>query len=58
MPQFILKITLGNDAMKSHIDVARALNDISMLFEYSCEEFPAGKVRDINGNTVGSWVVK
>ena len=58
MPQFILKIDLGNAAMKNNLDVSKALNNISMLFEYSCEHFPEGKIRDINGNVVGSWQVK
>ena len=57
MPQFILKINLGNDAMCTHIHVARALKEISDRFNYSSEDYPKGKIFDVNGNAVGSWQV-
>lgn len=61
MPQFILKITLGNEAMQSTSDIGEKLRDIAEEIEqYGEPECPriSGNIRDINGNTVGSWQVK
>ena len=55
MPQFILKITLGNDQMMTSGDVVRA---ITRSVNYCLlKEGQEGNIRDINGNTVGSWKV-
>jgi len=56
MPQFILKIQLGNDAMQTRNDLAMALKDASERVR--CEILSSGKIFDINGNSVGSWMVK
>lgn len=60
MSQFILKINLGNDAMQEANDVRRAIHhaikDVS--FNLFRKGDASGIVKDINGNTVGSWKVK
>lgn len=57
--RFTLEIRLGNDAMQTPSDVARALSDIShqLEAESSWDDAEAIKKRltDINGNTVGWW---
>ena len=63
MPQFILKITLGNDAMQTGNNVCRALCDVSYVMEdYGYLLNPEmkkelGKIRDLNGNLVGTFEV-
>jgi hypothetical protein len=52
---FTLTIKLGNEAMKSASDVSKALEEVSRRMGTNIEE---GKIRDINGNTVGSWKTK
>jgi hypothetical protein len=56
MAEFTLKITLGNDAMQTSGDIERAIRR-SITY---CNMTPGleGNIRDINGNTVGSWRVK
>jgi hypothetical protein len=61
MSQFILKINLGNDAMITGYDIAGALrniaekiNDNEDMREFSGEK----RIVDINGNKVGTWLVK
>lgn len=49
---FKLEIELGNAAMKSPDDVARALRRIADRLEAGAE---GGKVMDSNGNSVGKW---
>ena len=70
--EFVLRIELGNDAMQSPEDIADALRVLSVrLFEDGIYEngkpfnllFPTNggaseRVRDLNGNTVGVWVVR
>ena len=61
MAQFILKITLGNDAMITGYDIAGALRDIADKINDNedMREFSGQKrIMDLNGNTVGSWSVK
>jgi len=48
---FRLEITLGNAAMESNDDVARALKKLAVSVTNGGE----GKIRDTNGNTVGEW---
>jgi hypothetical protein len=50
--QFTLTIELGNDAMQSGEDVANALVEIAADLRVGQE---SGRIRDYNGNTVGSW---
>ena len=59
MTQFILKITLGNEAMQAPYDIANSLeNTIRTLRLYPDEIDQGHVIKDINGNTVGSWSVK
>jgi hypothetical protein len=62
--QFSLTIELGNDAMQSTTDVADALRAVADYIA-GIGDLPdgdwhldAGSVRDMNGNTVGSWEVE
>ena len=47
-----VKITTGNDAMSSDDDIAQALMRVAHRVRGGSV---AGKVADINGNTVGSY---
>jgi len=63
MTQFVLKIALGNDAMRTKGDVVRALDNVQeqMKKEYSTihgMKNECRKIIDVNGNTVGNWEVK
>lgn len=51
--RFELNITLGNDAMQSGPDVARALREVADRIEDGLEA--RGPIRDANGNTVGQY---
>lgn len=59
-PRFVLKIKLGNDAMQTGEDVARALREVA---EWIDDDTPFdqpedGKtIFDVFGNTVGNWHV-
>ena len=55
---FSLKIKLGNEAMQTPEDVAAALRSVAQAVDrvgVSSGEY--GTIRDLNGNTVGSWRV-
>ena len=58
MAQFILKIKLGNAAMLTGNDVAKALQVIGIQINSNDAPFGKRDIRDINGNVVGSWMVK
>ena len=49
---FELKIELGNDSMRNAHGVALALEGV--VFRLRDGE-TVGKIRDLNGNTVGEW---
>lgn len=51
--QVRVSIKLGNAAMQTPEDVAGVLRTIADRFE---QGFTEGKIRDMNGNTVGSFV--
>lgn len=60
MPQFILKINLGNDAMYTSGDIAKKLEEIAMSIPVMHgDEFviPRQRLRDDNGNSVGYYEV-
>jgi hypothetical protein len=59
MAAFTLTIELGNDAMQTDEDVARALHRCASWLEENSTMFEQtrGWVVDANGNTVGSWEV-
>ena len=54
MEKFKCEIELGNDAMQSNEQIARALLDVADALLST----DIGNIRDENGNTVGSWEVK
>jgi hypothetical protein len=54
--KFTLKINLGNAAMMDPADVAAALEETAAKLRD--EGFEDGKVRDLNGNTVGEYGVR
>ena len=49
---FKLEIQLGNDAMRTPANVSAALKEVCHRMPKGAE---AGIIRDVNGNTVGSW---
>lgn len=56
MPQFILKIDLGNDAMQTKTDLLHALEQVQGdIINWDCA--CSGNVRNINGNVVGHYEV-
>jgi hypothetical protein len=53
--RFVIEIHLGNEAMTHSEDVATALRDVANRVEDMYTDMPWSiRVRDINGNTVGS----
>lgn len=58
MPQFILKIELGNEAMRAPIHIRDALRQIADKIR--CDDTLddlTQNIRDYNGNTVGHYEV-
>jgi hypothetical protein len=58
--RFTLEIELGNDAMQTGYNVARAMREASNhVAELVKKDLPGaeGRIRDVNGNTVGKWQV-
>jgi hypothetical protein len=49
---FVLRIELGDDAMQTYDDVARALRDTARKVS---DGRAYGKVMDLNGNSVGEF---
>ena len=60
MPKFYLEIELGNDAMRTGNDVAKALNTvgISINSNYTPVVRGNGNIRDVNSNVVGFYEVR
>lgn len=59
--KFVLDIELGNAAMMTKHDIARALNETARKLPQSVLGAVVvgdyGKIMDLNGNTVGKWEV-
>lgn len=53
--KFILRITLGNDAMRSLGDIAEVLHQTAREIERYQE---SGAIYDYNGNSVGSYMIE
>lgn len=51
--EFKLRIRLGNAAMMNGADVADALRRVADVVQDSGDD--SAGIRDLNGNTVGSW---
>jgi len=62
MPQFVLRIKLGNDAMQTPYDIQEALKRVSKRIydaDFNLDDMRSGcTIMDLNGNTVGSWQIK
>jgi hypothetical protein len=60
--RFVLTIELGNEAMQTQNDLARALAALGRTLLVCGDRTPdngdAGSVRDDNGNRVGGWHVE
>ena len=59
--KFTLEIELGNEAMQTDEHIGRALSLLGRAFteaQDGTDIRDAGKIKDINGNTVGKWEVK
>jgi len=60
--KFQIEIKLGNDAMQTYDDVSQALKSVrAYLKTYrqgeKVEPGDNAPIRDLNGNTVGTWTV-
>jgi len=51
--EFTIEIELGNEAMNNHRDVAATLEHIAKRIHESSDQWPEGKIFDLNGNSVG-----
>lgn len=61
--RFVLTINLGNEAMQTASDIARALRDTASKLVQGgygnlASDGDSGPIRDDNGNRVGSWHVE
>jgi hypothetical protein len=52
---FRVEIKTGNDAMQTAEDLARALRDVADRIEQIDGYIGHGRIRDENGNTVGTF---
>ena len=56
---FALRITLGNEAMRTWSDLARALRKLASTIDESHDDAPefgdGNAIMDDNGNRVGRW---
>ena len=57
--RFIVELELGNDGMRHGIHIARALREVASkvsgnICMDACE-YPSECLRDVNGNTIGSF---
>ena len=55
--QFKLTINLGNEAMQTDNDIARALRRVVWEVEGGIDNY-SGIIKDINGNSVGSYAIE
>lgn len=61
--RFVLTLELGNDAMQTASDIARALRETASKlvqggYDNVANVGDAGPIRDDNGNRVGGWHVE
>lgn len=54
MPQFVLKINLGNDAMQNADDIGEMLKHYGSKIR-ATGKYDMGTMHDQNGNTVGQY---
>lgn len=58
--KIVIEVELGNDAMRTMDDVVTALDEhfcAQALGPHELQEGEDGRIRDLNGNTVGRWEV-
>lgn len=56
--KFTLEVELGNAAMQTLEDVSSAIHGIGLDGEtVAARVGEGGRIRDLNGNTVGKWEV-
>lgn len=55
MTTFQLTINTGNDAIQDETDIAETLRTVAELLELDASR--DGKVKDLNGNTIGSFTL-
>jgi len=60
MMRLKLVIKLGNDAMQTGSDLAKALRQVADTLECSDlvdpnDDLIGGVIKDLNGNTIGNW---
>lgn len=56
MADFMLTITMGNDAMQTRHDIADALANVAQrMRDHQYDAGTRGHVRDVNGNSVGTF---
>ena len=53
--KFTLEIELGNDAMQTEDDVARALKEVAKNIRNHGFDDATEGIFDLNGNKVGEW---
>ena len=58
--EFIVRITLGNDAMQTGVEVADALDEVAAQINTDgpFKVGERGSIADANGNKVGYWEVQ
>ena len=57
MRNFTLKIKCGNAAMQTRSDIANAVREAADKLEAGQASNCEHTIRDVNGNTVGTWRV-
>ena len=58
MVQFLLKIEMGNSAVKSGYDISNLLLSVANIIQYEHDiTGTGGNIHNINGNTIGTWKV-
>lgn len=53
MMEFVLQITLGNEAMTDPDDIADSLTTVALTLRQGYDRY--GQIMDRNGNHVGNW---
>lgn len=57
--KFVIEIELGNEEMKFPQHIAAALTDVARQVKHvAMMKGGSTKIKDVNGNTVGSWSYK
>jgi hypothetical protein len=57
MMKLVIEIEFGNEAMQTYAEAREAILELRTP-RHNPEKGDSGKLRDLNGNTVGTWRVK